>query len=233
MSGLVALGASCGFTPVPEPPALDPPDLEQVTLVVDSILPPTPETPFDIAGDVGAAEPGTTIWIVNLDLPYPPWESVVGEDGSFLVSVLGEEGQELRIQLRQDDLRSDPLDVIIENIVNGARVSLADREGCITAAAELDLGDAPVSETTTGSIVVANHCADDLVIERVESRRAMPDLAATPTLPLTIAPGTSSQIDIRFAPSEEGTFEEILFIFITSPVTERRSVTVFGRVVNE
>lgn len=230
---MLALVTACGFTPVPEPPALDPPDLEEITLFVDSILPPTPDLPFDILGDVGAAEPGATVWIVNFDLPYPPYVGVVGEDGSFRVGVLGNSGHELRIQLRQDDLRSEPLDVALGSIVDGARLSLVEREGCITIAPELDLGNAPVGETTTGQIIVENRCAAELLIDRIEPRGTLPDLDAIPPPPITIAPSSASPIDIRFTPSEAGDLEEIFFIYISSPVAERRAVTVFGRAIDD
>lgn len=219
---------ACGFTPVPEPPALDPPDLDEITLGVDPILPPAPEVFFDVVGGPGAAEPGAMMWIVNIDLFYPPWESLVGDDGSFQVEVLGDTGQELRLQLRSDDLRSVPVDVVLGSLVDGASMTRVERQACVVMASELNLGEVSSGGVASGEIVVENHCSEEIVVDRTELRNPTPWLDVTSSMPLSIAPGSASEIEVSFSPSERGDVEEILSIIFSSPFSERRPLTVFG-----
>ena len=211
--------AGCVGTPVPQPPALDPPD---ATRIVHEMVGSVPE----LRGEPGAAEPGTTLWIVNLDRADDPVTAIVEPDGSFSVFVLAMAGEELRVQARDGDDRSRPLDLLVP------RGEIArPTEGCLALepALELRLADpVDVGATSAGTVRVSNECGAEVRLDAVELRRPSSAWTVETPGPVAIPAGGATDLRVRFAPGSAGSDEEILFLRVGAPDVDRRPITLSG-----
>ncbi len=219
---VVALvSAGCVATPVPEPPLLDPPKTELVDVNY------TRGDKYQLTGNRGSATENALIWVVNLDSLDPPVLATITDDGSFVVTVEGEIGHELRLQVRQGDARSEPVDTIIRDD-GGLREVI--RQDCLSLepAFDLDFGTVTVSETTPGFIEVSNRCGVELTIDDLRLRVEPAPFFINTAPPLSIPDRGAATIELGFTPGGPGQLEEILFLELSAPFTERRPVTLIG-----
>jgi hypothetical protein len=217
---LLILGA-CTGSPVPEPPNLAPPALDRVSSM------PSSSGSSILTGAAGAAEPGTFLWAANLETADAPVTTPVAADGSFMLSVSFRDGDELRLQVRDtEDGRSRPVDVTTPDIAEVVR-PLA---GCLTIEPplELDFGTTPTGTPVTETLAIDNACGDTVTIAMVRSRSGSTSFATATTTPIDVADGASASIEVSFVPATVGTQEEILFLEVSVPSTERRPITVIG-----
>lgn len=221
---LVVCGAGCGVNPIPEPPSAP----EIVGEVVGAYCDACDDPEIDLTGGPGSVKNADTVWAVNLDGIQPPVVAEVAADGSFALSLEAATGNEVRLQARRDEKRSEPTDWIAANgVLERARRPLAD---CFRVAPELALADTPVGAASTGSLRIEHGCAAPLAIDTIALRVPTADftLPGAPA-PVVLAPGDSLEVPVEFRPGASGAREEVLLIEVSSPEATRRAVTLFGR----
>ncbi|NOY93984.1 MAG: hypothetical protein GXP55_22605 [Deltaproteobacteria bacterium] len=212
---ILILAAGCVGTPVPEPPNLTPPDPALVEVNVGSVP--------GITGQPGALEPGTELWIANLDNMDPPTRIPTRDDGSFRDdSFVAAPGQELRLQARRGAERSIPVDVR----AGGGEV-MRPTAGCLVLrpALELNLDD----PETASRVVIENGCGVDARIDDIRLRAPSASIRVDTAPPLMIPDGASANITLSLLPDATGLTEEVLILDVSAPETDRRPVTVFAR----
>lgn len=225
--------AACTVSPLPDPPTLAP--VNPNVVIVNPGCSPDPEISsacdggFHISGRQGAAEPGTIVWAVNLDRPFAPVTDLVDADGSFDVATQGNVEDEVRLQLRADGLRSNPVDVrgvAIDDTVVLAVRPLAD---CLVADPPFELlfGQASVGTQSVETITIANDCSAAALVDAV-NLRAPTTAFILRSGPMMIGPGSSATVEVEFAPDDAMTFEEVLLIEIATPERDRRPITLVG-----
>ena len=227
LTALLALAAStptpgCGFTPVPEPPNINPPD----TTLIEGIA-ERGDLHVLLEGSAGAVEPGLVLWAVNLDSTEPPVTAVSEEDGSFSLTVAGTVEDELRLQVRSDEARSEPVDVVVEET---GELHRSARMECLRLAPpfDLDFETLAVDGRATLDVAISNDCTDEVIIDAARIRVEPSDYSVETAMPLSITAGGTAEIDVRLAPTAPGLIEELLLLGISAPEIERRPITLIG-----
>jgi len=208
---LAFFGAGCIVSPRPEPP--------QATIDVERLNDSWTYGPT-IVGSAGAAEPaGALVRAYNLDSELDSEEGVIEEDGGFEIDLPIEAGDEVRLQVIADDVRSNPVDLVVGP--DGSSLSLVERPlgHCLTLdpAAQLDLVE-------SGAVRVTNHCGSEARIERPRPRRPIDalELGEGVTWPATVPDGDSITVNVR---AEPGFDEDLFFIEASAPESDRRPIT--------
>jgi len=215
--------AGCAVDPLPEPPAE--PELVgefhgETCLVCDAQA--------KLAGGPGSVQSADSIWVVNLDGTGPPQTAPVQSDGSFELFVSALDGDEIRLQARQDELRSAPIDLVmaVDGVLEPAPRPLED---CFQLSAELAMPDTTVGGSATRTLRLEHTCAAPLSLELVALRAPSADFAvAAPGTPLVLASGEFIDVAIELHPAAAGLREEVLLVEVSSPAADRRAVTLFG-----
>jgi hypothetical protein len=215
-------GASCVLSPKPEPP--------MATIDVGEVFldPPTYGTARTIKGGPGAVEPaGAILRATNLDSDFPVVQREVEDDGSFELTIELEfiDESEIRLQVIDDEVRSDPVDVVLSLDDNSIELAQRALDDCLILDPSLEL-DLEESE----SIAVSNDCGEDVVLEPPRLRRAFPgvQVGAEHSWPLVLGDGESIEMSVDFEPDSDG--ELVVFLEASSPESDRRPVTlVFPR----
>jgi hypothetical protein len=164
-----------------------------------------------VAGDPGAACARCEVSVVNLETEEARMEVPVAADGSFLLEPLGREGDVLRLETRDGDLRSAPLDVIV---VIGRPDALEPAMGCLHVPLRIDLAGARTIE-------IENACDGSVSIRGLSLRRSAP--IVFDGSPRTIERGARSSVAIET--SGPGPIEDVLLVSITAPFEERRAIS--------
>lgn len=220
------LACGCTATPLPEPPAetldfgrIHGPEASPTTTVIG------------IVGEPGAGPPGHTLRVTNLDGTDPPVDTVIADDGSFEISVPGDQVDELRFHTRLGRDRAVPVDVSwgSQTVLPAARIACAALEPLQQQDfGFVDTGAAPASR----SFVLRNECPTSLEVTVVASRTTgSPFSLGAPevVLPLGIAPNDTATWTVDFAPSDVGDAEEILFFHVTVGDEQARyPITLYG-----
>ncbi len=225
---LLALSVSCGINPVPEPPSsnpIEPPKVELVTLAPDPMM---ADTDIDVAGAPGSAEPGAELWVVNIDGTEPPTTTEVQPDGSFALVVQGFANDELRLQLRQGSLRSEP---IVPAQPGPAVISVRALSDCILLdpPQELILPKPSSPEPPSASIRIENTCAMDVDITDLRLRLASSALSAElrDASPPDVVPANGTREILVRAYGDPA--EEILLVEFSSAQQDRRPITLVSQ----
>jgi hypothetical protein len=223
LTAMLLATSGCAVNPVPEPPAT--PTIGGTVGWVDC-------APCDgktrVEGGPGATADATTVWAVNLDGMEPPTEAAVAPDGSFAMELFLAVGNELRLQARNGDRRSVPLDLRLEA---GGTLAPAPRPfaACFVLAPELDFGAVGVAQALQQTITLTHDCPATLTVSRAELRAPSAALSVqAPAVPFTLAPSASSEVTITLDAPSAGLVEEILLIETSSPQWDRRAVTLMG-----
>ncbi|WP_437677855.1 hypothetical protein [Sorangium sp. So ce131] len=221
---MVACVAGCGVNPIPEPPSTP----ELLGDVVGVGCDVCDREVIDLAGGPGSVRNADVVWAVNLDGTAPPEVAAVGVDGSFLLPLEASFGDEVRLQARRGESRSEPADLIVaDGVLESAPRPLAD---CFHVEPELALADTAVGEVSTGALRLEHGCAAPLAIDAITLRAPSAELSLQGgTAPVVLAPGESMDVPVEFRPSAPGAREEVLLIEVSSPAATRRAVTLFGR----
>jgi hypothetical protein len=218
LRSLLVLAAGCVGTPIPQPPALDPPDADRIAYEMAGSI-------TVLVGGPGAVLPGTTLWGVNLDGVLDPQTTVVNADGSFSLGVFALPGQELRVQTRDGDERSRPVDL---RVPRGEIVRRT--EACLTLepALELRRPAIDVGMLDRQRVRLTNGCEAEVVIDEVVLRRPSDAWSVATPGPITLPAGASSDLEVVFQAPSAGLHEEILFVVIGAPEADRRPITLSG-----
>lgn len=223
LASLATFGlGGCFATPLPDPPDLDPPDVERmhaspVTTLVTSV--------FAIEGDAGSVAPGVLVHVVPLDTARAPVLTAAAEDGSFRVELPADPGDRLRITFRTEAARSAPLDVIVPTMEGPFEP--VTRNPCVRVDPELDLGEVEAGSTGAFDLVLDNTCGAAI---RIETRMRAPSTVISIGAPSSqeLAPGESAVLTVTFAPPVAGAYEEVAFVDVGGPFAERYPLSLFG-----
>lgn len=228
----LATSSACSLRPQPEPPPAEP-EIDR------DLLSATPSSPAaavggSVQGSAGAAPPGALLRAYNLDNVLPPSETYAEDDGSFLLHVDMNEGDELRLQVIAAQKRGTPLDVIVGEA--GATPQPASRAlgSCLSVlpAAQLDLGSPEPGSTLQETVEIANRCGFDVTLGAARMRRPVDGLSVTldAPAPIVVPGGEGVAIDVAYDASVEPPFSEgILLLEFTAPEPDRRPITIFTR----
>lgn len=221
LAAVTVFALACGVTPVPDPPnALPPPEPGDV--VMDGSGSTT-----ELVG-TGLGEPGSELRVFRLDRLEEARRVSVDAAGSFRFPLTGVDlGEELRMSSHDGERRSTPVDVLF---VDGPRFEPSTRGlSCLTLApdVQLDLGEIAVGEPAMGRVEIRNDCLDPVDLE-ASARTPEPGVAID-AVPASLAPGATGDLVVRLSAEAAGELERIVFVEVTSPVSDRRPLTLFGR----
>jgi hypothetical protein len=212
--------AGCVVSPQPSPP-VDSPELDgglvSVGLTPESLL-----ESITIVGAPGAVDPAEgSVVVTNLDRDDAPSVAPVQPDGSFEIVVNGALSEELRLQARTQDARSQPVDLLLD--ASGTLVSSPVDFACLTIEPALWLeldgqGDAR-------SIVLTNGCAEALTIAAPRLRRGLAGFTFSPTAPIALGAGEATTVTVRAVTTTQED-EDVIFFEIVAPTAGRRAITI-------
>lgn len=198
--GLVVACTSCTGTPMPAPPIEPPPRPDVDRIVVE---PPSPTSPGRISAGAGAVAPGAQLSVLNLDGMADAELVEPMSDGSFTFAT---ELGTLRLEaVDAEGRRSAPLDI---NENGPVEVMLP----CLVIPSQLD---------ATASLQIDNECADT-VTGQVQLRREGEYQVVAEDI--EVLAGETTTIEVI---AESGAGPDALLIYVESPLTERRAVTLF------
>jgi hypothetical protein len=211
----------CVATPLPDPPSLDPPDLEMLYVTPTSVGPSV-----EITGMAGTLPADAALVGVNLDRTDAPVRVDADPDGGFSMTLLGAPGHVVRIHAERDDARSPPVDFVAAGGTPAAFVPpLAD---CLDIPVALALGRVSAGSMRTVSIPIANDCGADVRVDGIALRVPASGLSVRTTAPLTVPASGEAVVEVDVAPAAAGRVEEVLLVDIAAPEAGRRAVTLHG-----
>ena len=88
---------------------------------------------------------------------------------------------------------------------------------------EVDFGEVPIRDTYTQTVTVTNVGNDDLTISNLEFSD-INVFSTTTTLPLTVAPGDSKELNITYEPVERGSISKTMKVSCNS-VSKLNTIT--------
>lgn len=196
---LAALGCGPqGATPVPQPPEALAPESVSLPEVTDL------STRITLVGATGATEAGWVVRATNLDDTEPSVATQAAASGSFLLPIGADDGDELRLEVVNDAGRSAPTDLrYVER-----RLEPVVRLDCL----EFEPGLAVSLTATPVALRFRNACAVPVTLENWRWRLDLPDFTVGSPVPITVAPGESSEQTLRFVRSGSGQREDVLFV---------------------
>ncbi len=200
---------------------MDPPDLDG-GLVGLGISPEALDQTVTVAGNPGAVDPPEGVVIItNLDRSDAPSIAPVAPDGSFAIAVPASGSEVLRLQVKGDELRSEPVDLALDATATSLAVAPVGA-ACLTIEPAAYL---PLEDGAPGKVLLSNGCAEALQIVPPRLRRGQAGLTFSPTAALDLAPGDAAVLTVRpeGAPIEE---EDVLYLEIVSGLPARRAVTI-------
>ncbi|KYF53130.1 hypothetical protein BE08_12545 [Sorangium cellulosum] len=216
---LAVLVGGCVVSPQPSPPVHDP--------ILDAGLVGVPEgikvfhDQISLQGQPGAVEPaGGVVVVTNLDSLDAPVLAEVGADGGFLVTMTASEGQVLRIQVKQEERRSAPLDLLLAGSpISGTNRTL-DHLPCL----EIDTWVSFEGGAGARDVGVRNTCDEDVAIDAPRLRRGAAPFSVSPAAPFVVPAGGEAVVTVR-ADGGGVEREDVLFLDVTSPEPGRRALT--------
>lgn len=216
---LAVLVGGCVVSPQPSPPVHDPVlnggllgGGGDFSVLQQEIL---------LQGQPGAVQPAAGVVVVtNLDVTDPPALAEVNADGSFMVALRGTVEHQLRIQVKQGERRSPPVDVRIAELPIDPQTTRSAQLPCLQVEAWVPLeGAADVRDT-----LVRNDCAEDVAIAAPRLRRGGGPFRVSPSAPFVVPAGGSAAVTVR-ADGDGNEREDVLFLDITAPEVGRRALT--------
>lgn len=208
-------------SPQPSPP-VDSPELDG-GLVSIGLTPESLLESVTIIGAPGTVDPAEGVVVVtNLDRDDAPSIAPVETDGSFEIVVNGTVSDVLRLQVKTDAARSEPVDLLLDGSVAGVTAAPVDF-ACLTIEPALWL--ALDGEGDSRSVVLTNECADALTIAAPRLRRGLAGLTFSPTASFQLGAGEATTVTVRAAAATQED-EDVIFFEIVAPTAGRRAVTI-------
>lgn len=232
----VLFSVSCIVSPVPQPPNVEPPELDVTG--VDGIWCDNCDAPaLRLVGPEGAVThpevtEGLTVWAVDLDRTSPPWVGAVANDGSFVVHVDGGGIDVYRLQARVEIdgvlARSSPVDVTFEGDPATPRELEHPLAECFEVEPwpELDFGVA--SNGDFEEVEIRNLCDEALIVDRAAMRSPNDVFAVVGDPPTVVEPQSTVVVEIELIAEEPGMVEAILNLAVSGPGVDRRDLTLFA-----
>ena len=205
--------AACGpgvATPIPEPP----------TLVLSRIGPPELEMPetatagegHRLFGRRGSAPPGALIRVTNLERMDLPSVTTVKPDGSFEISVVVVDGEELRFDWLRGTERGAPQDAHFIKDVVWSHVEPSARFACLELSPGFELDFA---QGTTQALGVQSSCAASVSLSAPRARLGLADFQLPTQLPLSLLSNESVALRVGLNRTQTGALEDTLFFDVT------------------
>ncbi|WP_437626099.1 hypothetical protein [Sorangium sp. So ce1151] len=216
---LAVLLGGCVVSPQPSPPVLDPiVDGELVGVSGEfGIL----RNQISVEGRPGAVAPAEGLIVVtNLDTTDAPVLGEVNEDGSFFVTVTASTENILRVQVKQDQRRSRPVDLLLAASPAGSTLRILDHLPCL----EMEPDAWVTVEGGARDVVIRNTCADDVSIEAPRLRREGGPFSVSPAAAFVVPSGESTLVTVR-VDGGGAEREDVLFLDVTAPEPGRRALT--------
>lgn len=234
----VALCVSCVVSPVPQPPNIDPPELD-VTGMEGLWCENCDQPALSIVGPPGAVTHpevtgGLVVWVVDLDRTNALRSVEVAEDGSFVVHVEGGSFDVFRLQARVEIdgvmVRSSPVDVTFEVESSVARVLEHPLAECFEVEPwpEHDFGAA--SRGDIAQVEVRNLCDELLIVDLAALRAPSDAFAVVGEPPTRVEPRSAVIVELELIAEEPGMVEAILNLSVSGPDVDRRDLTLFALV---
>ncbi|MGK3964615.1 hypothetical protein WMF38_10615 [Sorangium sp. So ce118] len=216
---LSVLLGGCVVSPQPSPPVRDP--ILDGGLVVVNGEPSVLVTQISLEGMPGAVVPAEGLLVVtNLDTTDAPVLGEVNEDGSFLVTLTAATQEVLRLQVKQSERRSAPVDLLFAGSPAGSTERVLDHLPCL----EIEPRAWVALEGGARDIIVRNTCADDVSIEAPRLRREGGPFSVSPAAAFVVPAGESTLVSVR-ADGGGVEREDVLFLDVTAPEPGRRALT--------
>ncbi|WP_434047099.1 MULTISPECIES: hypothetical protein [Sorangium] len=215
---LSVLLGGCVVSPQPSPPVHEP--------ILDGGLIGVPESfvkqdQISLQGQPGAVEPAEGVVLVtNLDSLDAPVLAEVADDGSFLVTLTASEEHVLRIQAKQGERRSAPVDVVLAGSPISGTHRVLDHLPCL----EIDTWVSLEGGAGARDVVVRNTCLEDVAIEAPRLRRGAAPFSVSPAAAFVVPAGETGLVTVR-ADGGGVEREDVLFLDVTSPEPGRRALT--------
>lgn len=224
--GVVALlGAGCSISPQPEPPPDPDVDIGLLSIELDGAV-------QVLVGAPSAVSPGgSLLQTFDLRLLSVDDEVVVAEDGSFRLPLSGDPEDPYRIHVRDGERFADPVEIVTPAATGPVTLRTQYLGDCffLQPARTLVLADQPIDTTATAPIVLDNQCAEPVTVSLFNPRDGGQQITTEKaTIPLTVDPGTTASVEVRFSPLEAGLHEDIVYLMLGSGDPTKRFVSVRG-----
>jgi len=200
-----------GSTPVPQPPVSAIPAERVSTQLAMGGSPSGEREPPFFVGAPESAPAGAIVRATNLDVLSPTALAAATRDGSFVLRLPVNEGDEIRLDWLTDSVRSPPTDVVVTIGASPSGVALARRFDCLALTPGFSLS----FDTGSEVLDIRNGCAAAISVSNARLRSSLRDYSVSSALPLLIEPGETGQIAVDFTRSEIGRREDILFLDIS------------------
>lgn len=215
----IATFAACVATETGNPSlSIDPTAIEGMVLQDEPMLPLPPTT--EIRGRPGGVDPPRgEVFIWALETVSPPARAPVAADGSWEATIPVGSGAPLRLQVRDGDVVSQPVDARVFD--PDGFVLTVPANACVHLSPE---ATAPVPRAGGEVRVrVLNECDHSVTRERARLRVPSAELSVVDDGALALEPGTMVDIVVTSAgtPSEEN----ILLVPIEGPAAELRAIS--------
>ena len=206
--------AACGpgvATPMPEPPTLR---LGRIgaPFATPVLGEGSPTGGRLIQGQPGSAPPDSLLRVTNLDRSDLPVVSNVRADGGFDLSIVVNDGDELRLDWSRGSESGAPQDARFVLDPQLFHFEASTRFACLKFAPELELdftnGDAQ-------ALAVQNDCDFDVTIATPRTRLGLTDFTLQTSLPLAIPAGGQSELLVLFTRTQSGVREDTLLVDVT------------------
>lgn len=182
---------------MPEPPALTPALVNRY----EGVSPASSE--IVIQGAPGAVTANASLRLTNLDSTLPVRVGRAAADGSFLISVTIEVGQELRVQPLAGAVRGTPADYL----VGSTSLEPSPRHACVEL--EPSVGFAGPGAQ---AVRVRNGCSDPITLGMPRQRLELPAFALRTVLPIVVEPGATLALEVAFDAAASADTEDALFV---------------------
>lgn len=208
-----SIGLACGpggASPIPQPPIMAVP-IDAVTTVPPKVGPGgRPELPA-ISVQAGALPINAQLSVTNLDNTEPPTIASAEADGSFVLPLDFNPGDELRLEVLRGDERSLPTDLFVNDLFELAAPLRLD---CVEVDPQLSAQLS--SDQPAGSLAISNHCAVDLLLDNGRLRSGLPDFSLQTSLPLTVPAGETGTLEVSLSPQSTAPVADVLFVDVTA-----------------
>lgn len=219
-SGCLASG--CAVTDTGNPPMAPEVDTDRVRLtsLFAGLL--------TLSAAPGSVDPPRgVVRVTNLDTAADAAQAPVAEDGSFELGVGADLGNELRLQIADGALRSEPVDFVD---MGEQLIPIERALACVTLDPPLDIDAGTLASSVDLSIVVTNGCAQPISLATAP-RRTTAGISISAELGSTVVePSATTSVRVSVDPIAPGSHEEVLFITIAVPVSDRRPITIHATV---
>lgn len=204
--------AGCVISPQPSPPE---PSLDGDGIMFDGFATELDSSLIKVDAAPGTVDPARgVVRVTNLATSVLPNDAPVASDGSFSIAVGALDGDTLRFQVKDGNLRSQPVDFIAnvaESRLDPVAFALRD---CITIAE----GDWIAFQEVGGQslVVIQNECAESVSFDAPRLRRGTSRFSVMPSAAFSVDAGESVSLAVS-ATQSGAEREDVLLLRPAAP----------------